>query len=59
MLKDILEKYDLSIADFSSRFGVPYSTACKWCLPPDRPNYRPCPQYILDMIQIILAAGLK
>ena len=58
-INDILQEYKLSKRELSEEFGIPYSTLLKWCFDTDNPNYRKCPDYIVNMINTILEAKRK
>lgn len=52
-IKDILNKYHLSMVQLSKRFGIPYRTIQGWT-DEKTANARKCPAYIVKMIDEIL-----
>lgn len=48
-VKEILEHYNMSMADLCRRFKIPYRTVQDW-----KQSRRHCPEYILAMMVEIL-----
>lgn len=52
-IKELMQKYGMSIKDISDRFDIPYRTVQNWCT--DSKSHRECPKYIVKMMDEILS----
>lgn len=49
-IKDIKNKYRMSLKEISERFGIPYRTVQNW-----NAGVRECPEYVIRMMDEILS----
>lgn len=54
-VRDLLEKYGLTNTDLRNRFNIPDRSLRSWTGDPNSPSHRECPQYLVDMMDELLA----
>lgn len=52
-IKELMNKYGLTMKDISDRFNIPYRTIQNWCANSGN-NKRKCPEYVIEMMDQIL-----
>lgn len=54
-VRDLTKKYGISQAALAKRFSIPLRTVQNWCATPGSDAHRPCPPYVLGMMEELLA----
>lgn len=58
-VRDLTNRYGISQAALGRRFGIPLRTIQNWCAAPGSNAHKPCPPYVLGMMEELLAADAK